>query len=204
MTDSADHEFDTEAEAMVLAEGLISESPKPESRPRRLLSKLTGGRAGKAVSGAVSINSARLQQLASRVLRTTMIRGRSTLLAEFPGLGEGEIGQLLIDTAVKRSRAIGAIGNMPLPGKAAVLLPVKAVSQGIAVAVVEAKLIAELHELHGQPVSGHAAERTLEYLRIWVDLRDEGRPNAESTRHIGEQLLGKLRPKTLPHKETDE
>lgn len=104
------------------------------------------------------------------------IRDRATLRSHFPGLSDDEISARLVRNAARATAAIGAAGG----GVAAVewvatpallTAPVLLAAETVAVVAVEIKLIGELHELHGQPISGAIAPRTISLVNSWAQRR---------------------------------
>ena len=50
-------------------------------------------------------------------------------------------------------------------------LPFELIVETVAVAAIELKLVAELHEVYGRPVQGSAGERTIALVRAWAERR---------------------------------
>jgi len=104
------------------------------------------------------------------------VRDRETLLRHFPGLDDEELAERLIRNAARATAGIGAAGG----GVAAVewvatptLLsaPVLLAAETVAVVAVEMKLIGELHEIYGQPVTGRAGQRAVALIQAWSGQR---------------------------------
>jgi hypothetical protein len=112
--------------------------------------------------------------LAERLIETAPripVRDLARLREQFPGLGPDEIADKLISGAVKATATVGAgVG-------AAAMLPTppamgaELVTETFAVAVVEYKLIAELHEVYGLRVPGSVRQRARVYLAEWTQRR---------------------------------
>src|SRR5690606_13059914 len=92
------------------------------------------------------------------------------------GLTDDQIADRLVRTAARTSAGIGAVGG----GVTAVqwaatptLLsaPVVLAAETVAVVAVELKLIGELHELYGQPLTGPVPQRALGLLQAWAGRR---------------------------------
>ncbi|MEU4303259.1 hypothetical protein [Kitasatospora aureofaciens] len=129
----------------------------------RLLS--SGGR------GAVLGGKALTEQL-MRAAPRIPIRDLATLRAQHPGVDDPErLADLLAAGATRASGALGAgVGAMAmLPVPPAMLVEIAA--ETLAVAAVEIKLIAELHEVYGVPVRGSGPQRTAAYLAAWANRR---------------------------------
>ena len=101
------------------------------------------------------------------------IRDHATLQAHYGGLSGPVLAERLIRNSARTTGAIGAAGG----GIAAVewvttpaLLsaPVLLAAETVAVLAVELKLIAELHEVYGQPVTGTGQQRGVALLHAWA------------------------------------
>ena len=124
-------------------------------------------RGGQGTRVTLSALAERLMEAAPRI----PVRDLETLRRQFPGLGPEEIADKLISGAVKGSAAVGAgVGAAAmLPNPPA--MPAELAAETLAVAVVEYKLIAELHELYGLRVPGSARRRGTVYLAEWSERR---------------------------------
>jgi hypothetical protein len=135
-----------------------ADRPAKRSRVRKVLGM---GKAG------VSSLAERLVEVAPRI----PVRDLETLRRQFPGLGPEEIADRLIAAAMKGSAAVGAgvgaAAMMPTPPAMAAELA----TETLAVAAVEYKLTAELHELYGLRVPGTAGQRASAYLWSWSEQR---------------------------------
>jgi uncharacterized protein (DUF697 family) len=49
--------------------------------------------------------------------------------------------------------------------------PVKVAAETLVIAAIEIKLVAELHEVYGQPVHGSGTERAVAYVQAWASRR---------------------------------
>jgi hypothetical protein len=104
------------------------------------------------------------------------VRDRDTLRRHFPGVGEDELAERLIRNAARTTAGIGAAGG----GVASVewvatptLLsaPVLLAAETIGVVAVEMKLIGELHEVYGRPVTGGPGQRAAALIQAWSGQR---------------------------------
>ncbi|MFI9363142.1 hypothetical protein ACIG5E_19115 [Kitasatospora sp. NPDC053057] len=139
-------------------------------RARALMAKAarllgSGGR------GAVLGGKALTEQLVRAAPRIP-IRDLTTLRAQHPGAADPEhLADLLVAGATRASGAlgagVGAVAMLPVPPA----MPVEVAAETLAVAAVELKLIAELHEVYGVPVRGSATQRAAAYLGAWADRR---------------------------------
>lgn len=116
----------------------------------------------------------RLSALAERLIAAAPripVRDLEALRRQFPGLGPEEIAEKLISGAVKGSATVGAgvgaAAMLPTPPA----MPAELAAETLAVAMVEYKLIAELHELYGLRAPGNARRRASVYLAEWSGRR---------------------------------
>ncbi|MFE6052682.1 hypothetical protein ACFQ6N_18155 [Kitasatospora sp. NPDC056446] len=132
-----------------------------------------GGRAAArgAARGAAYGGKALTEQLVQAAPRIP-VRDLATLRAQHPGAASPEqLADLLVTGAVRASGAlgagVGAAAMMPVPPA----MPVEIAAETLAVAAVEIKLIAELHEVYGTPAQGTAGRRAGAYLGAWANRR---------------------------------
>ncbi|RKT19725.1 hypothetical protein BX285_4194 [Streptomyces sp. 1114.5] len=128
-----------------------------------------GGRA--TARGAAYGGKALAEQLVQAAPRIP-VRGLATLRAQHPGAASPEqLADLLVTGAVRASGAlgagVGAAAMMPVPPA----MPVEIAAETLAVAAVEIKLIAELHEVYGFPAQGSVTQRAGAYLGAWANRR---------------------------------
>jgi hypothetical protein len=104
------------------------------------------------------------------------VRDRETLLRHFPGLDDDQLAERLIRNAARTTAGIGAAGG----GVASVewvatptLLsaPLLLAAETIGVVSVEMKLIGELHEVYGRPVTGGPGQRAVALVQAWSGRR---------------------------------
>ncbi|MFB7663129.1 hypothetical protein ACFC1R_04160 [Kitasatospora sp. NPDC056138] len=110
----------------------------------------------------------RLVQSAPRI----PVRDLATLRAHHPdAAGPEDLADRLVAGACRASAAVGAsvgaVAMLPVPPAMAVEIA----SETLAVAAVEVKLIAELHQVYGQPAGGSAAQRGTAYVAAWANRR---------------------------------
>jgi hypothetical protein len=162
------------AEIAALPAAPEDEVPGAEPRGlRRLLSSLTqalGRGAGKgaraAGKGARSLTD-RLIEVAPRI----PVRQSETLRAQHPGLDTEQLAEKLVQGSVRATTAVGAGvgGAAMLPNP--LTMPVELAAETLAVAVIEVKLVAELHEVYGVPAAGTGTQRAMAYLNAWANER---------------------------------
>lgn len=131
-----------------------------------------GRGAGTGVRGLGQLLADALADAAPRL----PIRDAATLRAHHPGRSTGEIADALVRTAARTTATFGAgVGALAAVEFAApptlLAAPVQLAAETLAVAAVEVKLVAELHEIFGEPARGTAAERGSAYLMSWVRQR---------------------------------
>ncbi|MEU9077141.1 hypothetical protein ACFYUY_26035 [Kitasatospora sp. NPDC004745] len=157
-----------------LGDWQVAEYRAERGRARALLARTarrlgSGGRA--AAKGATLGGRALTEQLVQTAPRLP-VRDLATLRAQHPDAAHPEaLADLLVSGAVRASSALGAgVGAMAmLPVPPAMALEIAA--ETLAVAAVEIKLIAELHEVYGARAPGSGAQRAGAYLGAWANRR---------------------------------
>jgi uncharacterized protein (DUF697 family) len=104
------------------------------------------------------------------------VRDRLTLQLHHPGRTDDEIAEALIRHAGMATAALGgAAGALAAAEFVApptlLVAPAQLAAETLAIAAVEVKLVAELHELYGQPAAGPLSQRGTAYLMSWVRQR---------------------------------
>jgi hypothetical protein len=159
----------------------------PRTRGRRLAAVTRGVR-----RGGVGAKAA-LGHLADRIIENAPrvpVRDLATLRRQFPGLGPEELADKLIAGAANSSSTvgagIGAAAMLPVPPA----MPAELAAEIAAVAAIELKLIAELHEVYGLRPPGTLKERSVAYLTSWTEERgvDVSRPST-----INAALSGRMK-----------
>jgi hypothetical protein len=128
-------------------------------------------------AGAKALTSGRW--LAEALLDTAPripIRSKALLQAHHPGLDGSQLAAELIRSASRNSAAVGAasgalMGAEELAPPAWVTIPFELVVETLAVAGIEMKLVAELHEVYDRPVTGSTGDRALALVRAWAERR---------------------------------
>jgi hypothetical protein len=165
--------------------GVVARLADDEPLDRRTRAGLVG-RLAVLLAG----QSRRLVDVVIDVAPHVPIRDLATLRAHHRGLTDDALAQALIANATRVTGAIGAAGGMlsTLEMAAPPLLlsaPIQVAAETLAVVAVELKLVAELHEVYGQPAVGTPAVRTAAYLGAWTRRRalepNPGRPALVST-----------------------
>jgi hypothetical protein len=128
--------------------------------------------AGSGFRGAGSLLADVLADAAPRL----RIRDAATLRAHHPGLSDDQLAEVLVKHAARATAAFGAaVGALAAVEFAApptlLAAPVQLAAETLAVAAVEVKLVAELHEILGRPAVGTGSQRGSAYLMSWVRQR---------------------------------
>lgn len=99
------------------------------------------------------------------------VRDLATLRAQFPGLDPDQLADKLISGAAHATSTvgagIGAAAMLPVPPA----MPAELAAEITAVAAIELKLVAELHEVYGQRPPGTLKDRSTAYLTAWTEER---------------------------------
>lgn len=180
--DSPDHARDDARD-----EGNVGEIVARLTDPTRAPGRREQGRALGSLSGAL-LGSARAAGRASvlggRWLTDVLVdtapriplRDLSTLRLQHPGLTDEELAEALVTAAAKASGAVGAAGGalaaVEFTAPPTLLTtPVQIAAETLLVAVIEMKLIAELHEVYDAGVAGTSRQRAMAYLVAWTNRR---------------------------------
>lgn len=104
------------------------------------------------------------------------VRDAGTLSQHYDGLQGAALAHSMIRSSGRVSASIGAaagglIAVQELSVAAAVAIPFELAAETALVVLVELKLVAELHEVAGQPLEGTARERTAAAVRSWMSGR---------------------------------
>ncbi|MEV7773376.1 hypothetical protein [Kitasatospora sp. NPDC086791] len=132
----------------------------------------SGGLAAKGAARGAAYGGKALTEQLVRAAPRIPVRDLATLRAQHPGAAFPEqLADLLVTGAVRASGAlgagVGAAAMMPVPPAMAVEIA----AETLAVAAVEIKLIAELHEVYGVPARGTVTQRAGAYLGAWANRR---------------------------------
>ena len=99
------------------------------------------------------------------------VRDLATLRAQYPDMGPEQIADRLVAGAVKGTTAVGAgvgaAAMLPTPPT----MPAELAAELVGVALVELRLVAELHEVYGQPLPGTPRRRAVAALMAWSQER---------------------------------
>lgn len=155
---------------------LAALAEKP-SDPRALAAVAKALAASARKAGALAFASGRwltetLMEGAPRI----PVRNLAVLQAAHPGLTGATLAAELIRRASRSSAAVGATAGAVMSAEhfappTWIAVPFELVAETLAVAVIELKLVAELHEVYGHPVLGTSAERTTALVKAWAERR---------------------------------
>lgn len=104
------------------------------------------------------------------------VRDLAVLKAHHGGKEGPELATELVRGATRASAAVGAMAGaliavQELAPPAWLTIPAELAAETVAVAAIELKLVAELHEALGQPVPGSPTQRSLVLVRAWAERR---------------------------------
>ena len=144
----------------------------------RALAALAGGLASSGrAAGVRAVGAGRwLGDVLAEAAPRIRVRDRLTLQVHHPGRTDDEIAEALVRHASMATAAFGAAAGALAAAEFAapptlLAAPVQLAAETLAMAAVEVKLVAELHELYRQPASGTLRERGSAYLMSWVRQR---------------------------------
>jgi hypothetical protein len=143
--------------------------------PFGALAKSLAGSARAAGVGAVAAGHWLADVLAEAAPRIK-VRDAETLRGQRPGASDDEIAEALVKHASLTTAAMGAaaggLAAMEFAAPPTLLaVPAQLVAETLAIAAVELRLVAELHELYGESAAGGLTQRGSAYLMSWVRQR---------------------------------
>lgn len=153
----------------------VADDQSDRRAPLLALTRALGGSARAAGVRAVGAGRWLADVLAEAAPRIP-IRDAATLAGQHPGRSADQIADALVKHAALVTAGFGAAaGGLAaaefLAPPALLAAPVQLAAETLAIAAVEIKLVAELHELYGEPVRGGVAQRGSAYLMSWVRQR---------------------------------
>lgn len=166
---------DPELSATVAA---LADEEVPGGERKQLLRRLAGQVRRDGLGGLFRPKAIarRLVDVVTEIAPHIPVRDLATLRRHYPGLEGEALADRLVRNASRATGGVGAAGG----GIAAVewaatptLLsaPVLLAAETVAVVAIEVKLIAELHEVYGEPVPGARMERAISLLQAWAGQR---------------------------------
>ncbi len=119
------------------------------------------------------------QGLADILIKTAPlipIRSADALSQQYGGMSGPALAGHVIRSAGRSSAAIGGLtGALASAGELAppmwVMLPAEVIAETMIIAAIEMKLVAELHEIYGQPITGTANNRGIAIVEAWSERR---------------------------------
>ncbi|MFI5491211.1 hypothetical protein [Actinoplanes sp. NPDC051859] len=156
---------------------LTADDLAPDKR-RHLLSRLAGD-VRRSGLGRLFRPKAALRWMADVVADVAPhvpIRDAATLRRHFAGLDGDELAERLVRNAARATAGVGAAGGgvASLEWVATPTLlsaPVLLAAETVGVVAIELKLIGELHEVYGHPVTGTAGQRAAALIQAWSGQR---------------------------------
>lgn len=165
------------SEALQEALGQVIDADSPTVRTAALarfsglVFARTGRLAGKVVKGGRPV-----VDLLVDLVQSLPARDEAALRTAFPGLTAEQLSDALTRNASRATAAVGAAGGglaaaewVALPTLAAV--PAQIVAETLAVALIEIRLVAEIHAAFGVVPAGSVAQRGTAYLTSWARRR---------------------------------
>ena len=151
------------------------ENPGDRRRQLGALTRALAATARGAGGGARGLGQLLADTLADAAPRIP-VRDAATLRSHHPGRSDDEIADVLVRSAGRTTAAfgaaVGALAAVEFAVPPAYLAaPVLLAAETLAVAAVEVKLVAELHQLYGEPAGGSGAQRASAYLVSWTHQR---------------------------------
>ncbi|WP_329302047.1 hypothetical protein OG410_30680 [Streptomyces sp. NBC_00659] len=179
-----------------VTDGLTAPTDTPSPAARRRVEAVRDGvkrgvtRSGVRARAGLAFVTDRIIDIAPRV----PVRDLATLRRQFPGLGPEELADKLVAGAAAATSTvgagIGAAAMLPVPPA----MPTELAAEITAVAAIELKLIAELHEVYGLRPQGNLKQRSTAYLHSWSGERgiDVAKPMTINAA-LGGQMKRELR-----------
>jgi hypothetical protein len=142
------------------------------------LARLARTLAGSArEAGARAVTSGRwLANTVIDVAPRIPIRDAQTLSEQHGGMSGAALAAELIRKASLASATIGGVSGAAMSATqfvppAWITMPFELVVETVAIAVIELKLVGELHEVYGRPVPGDGNARTIALVQAWAERR---------------------------------
>src|SRR4051794_24564325 len=149
-----------------------------EGGARSGIIRLVGALAASArTAGLLAVTGGRwLADLVIDLAPQLQIRDLSTLQAAHDGRSGDALADALVRTASRTTAAVGAAGGAIAAAEMVAPptllgIPLQLAAETLLVVAVELRLIGELHEVYGRPVSGAARQRAAALVTAWVRRR---------------------------------
>ncbi len=144
----------------------------------RLLARLAGALAGigRAAGGRAVLTGRALADTVADLAPHVPVRDLATLRTHHGGLTGDALAEALVAAAARTTAGVGAAGGALAAAQLAappslLASPLQVAAETVAVVLVELKLVAELHVVHGVVAAGGPGERAAAYLQAWVSRR---------------------------------
>ncbi|HEU0101253.1 MAG TPA: hypothetical protein VFR07_02955 [Mycobacteriales bacterium] len=141
----------------------------------RLLARLTAAllSRARAAGGRAVLTGRALADAVAELAPAVPVRDLDALRARHDGLTGDALAEALVGAACRTTAGIGAAGGALSAAQLAappslLVSPVQVAAETLAVVLVEIKLVAELHVVHGSAAAGPPAQQAAEYLHAWV------------------------------------
>jgi len=140
----------------------------------RLAAALAAG--ARAAGGRAVLTGLALADAVGELAPSVPVRDLATLREHHDGLSGDELAEALVSTAARTTAGIGAAGGALAAAQLAappslLAAPVQVAAETVAVVLVELKLVAELHVVHGVTPPGSPAVQAAAYVQSWVRKR---------------------------------
>lgn len=144
----------------------------------RLLTRLTAAlfAGARAAGGRAVLTGRALADAVAELAPHVPVRDLATLREHHDGLTGDALADALVGAAARTTAGIGAAGGALAAAQLAappslLVSPLQIAAETVAVVLVEVKLVAELHVVHGAGAQGLPAQQAAAYLQAWVARR---------------------------------
>src|SRR5690349_2160357 len=168
---------DTDTGIGATVAALTADDLPPASR-RQLLGRLVGDVRRRGLGQLFRPQAAMrwMADVVADVAPHVPVRDLATLRRHFDGLDGDALAERLVRNAARGTAGVGAAGGgvASIEWAAAPTLlsaPILLAAETVAVVAIELKLIGELHEVYGRPVTGSAVERAAALIHAWAGQR---------------------------------
>ncbi len=141
----------------------------------RLLARLgaTLGAGARAAGGRAVLTGRALADAVADLAPQVPVRDLATLRDHHGGRTGDELAEALVVAASRATASVGAAGGALAAAELAappslLAAPLQVAAETVAVVLVEVKLVAELHVVHGVTAPGSPAEQAAAYLQAWI------------------------------------
>lgn len=122
------------------------------------------------------VSVARMREIARSIAPRLPIRDHPTLVRHLNTDDIERMADLLVRNASSATAVAGTVGGVfVLPARSGPALiaaiPIRVAAETLVVAMIELKLIGELHEVYGRPLAGTTSQRGTTALKLWASHR---------------------------------